>query len=133
VNRSALTRVLIIVLIIGAAFVWRAASREYAVIKTDDGQHNDVYTSLWVVDEDRWVWLRAGNARATWLGHLAPEMQVELDRSGETRRYEVEIDRNPRTRDRIDRMMQEKYGIAERLRAFIWREPTIPVKLVPVD
>ena len=70
---------------------------------------------LWVLDDGYVVWLRAGGPDRTWLRRLEAEPAVELERSGRTRAYRAAPDPDPRVVARVNALMREKYGLADRL------------------
>ena len=116
-----------------AIAVGKSASSDLVVLKTRDVRYQDFYTTLWAVDEDRWLWLRALTPGSEWLGQITPGMEVEIERDGETERYEANVIHDPRVRAQVDAWMREKYGLADRVREWVLGEATVPVKLVPVD
>lgn len=115
--------------VILAILIGQSASSELVVLKTRDIDRQDFYTTLWAVDEDRWIWLRAISPNSPWLEHLSSGKPVELERNGETTRYEVSVIHDPRIRRQVDAWMREKYGLADRARELVWGRDTVPVKL----
>jgi hypothetical protein len=96
-------------------------------------------TELWVVEGDGVpgaaagaLYLRAHSARAGWLERLRGQPQVELSRDGAERAYLAQVVANPETREGVNRAMARKYGISDRLLAWM-ADPSgsIPVRLVP--
>ncbi len=120
-------------LALAAILVGKGASSDLVVLKTRDIEYQDFYTTLWAVDEHRWLWLRALSPDSEWLGQITPGMEVEIERNGETERFEANVIHDPRMRAKVDTWMREKYGLADRVREWVLGSSTVPVKLVPVD
>ena len=96
-------------------------------------------TEVWVVDGDHVpggengsLFLRAHSARATWLARLRQMPEVELERGDEVRPYRAELPDPGALRERLNRAMAVKYGVADRLLAMLL-DPSrsVPVLLVP--
>ena len=105
-------------------------SGEVVVLRTLDEVGRPHETRLWVVDRDGRPWIRAGNAGSGWFVRLQANPAVEVVRGGETLR--VRAVPVPEARDRINDLMNEKYGFADSyICFFLPRERKIPVRIDP--
>jgi hypothetical protein len=89
--------------------------REVVTLRTQrtDGSWHE--TRLWVVDDDGAAWLHS--AGADWAKRFEGDPIVELERAGETRRYRAHA--VPGRHPRIDELLREKYGVADRWVRFL--------------
>jgi hypothetical protein len=68
-------------------------------------------TSLWIVEDEGALWLRAGQNSSGWFERLKAKPEVELERDGRTRSMRaVPV---PEKRDRIHELMRRDYGWAD--------------------
>ncbi|MCP5358387.1 MAG: hypothetical protein H7A06_09615 [Pseudomonadales bacterium] len=106
---------------------------EVVELHTLDPQNERVVTELWVVDDAGLQYLRAGNPEDLWLARIRDNYSVELTRNGETRQYTavVRVDK----RDRINRLMAEKYTWGDSFRELLsgTRAHAVPVELHALD
>jgi hypothetical protein len=104
--------------------------REVVVLRTPlpDGKWRE--TRLWVVDYDGAVWLHS--AGRGWLQRFEGDPIVELERHGQIRRYRAHAVPGPHPQ--IDRLLREKYGLADRWVRFLapCGGSTVPVRLEPL-
>ena len=109
----------------------RLGSRDVGVLRTFDGRGMDLYTTLWVVDDAGFVWIRANRPDRRWLSHVQQNPNVELRRSARQRAYRAMIFDKPEARAYVDPLFRAKYGLADRWRA--WRDAsnTVPIRLEP--
>lgn len=101
--------------------------REVVTLRTPLADGGWQQTRLWVVDHDGDPWLHsAGDA---WVARFEGEPIVELQRNGETLRYRARAVPGPH--DELDRLLREKYGIADRWVRFLapCDEGVVPVRL----
>jgi hypothetical protein len=110
---------------------WIASeSGEVVVVTTRDeaGELHD--TRLWIVDHDGHAWLRAGADVQQWYRRLLSRPQVVVER--EARANEYAAVPLPAERERINRLMLEKYGWADQYIGVLFgREDAIPIRLDP--
>ena len=103
--------------------------REVVTLRTQrpDGRWQE--TRLWIVDDGASSWLHSGGA--DWLKRFERDPVVELERAGEIRRYSAHAVPGPHSR--VDRLLREKYGIADRWVRFIApdNEQVVAVRLDP--
>ena len=89
----------------------------------------DHYTSLWVVDDGEWTWVRAAKRDASWLVHVESGQPVRLQRDGDDLRMIAEVHDTDHARERVSALMAEKYGIADWLREVAFGDDTVAVRL----
>ena len=84
-------------------------------------------TRLWAVDHDGAVWLHS--AGDDWRKRFEGDPIVQLGRGDETRSYRARLDPGPHPE--IDRLLREKYGVADRWVRFVapCDETVLPVRL----
>jgi hypothetical protein len=124
--------VLGLALFFGAIFLAGDLGGEVVVLMTtagDDGGRRE--TKLWIVEDNGQLWLRAGQPDSEWLERLRARPHVTLVRNGAPRDYRaVAI---PKQRERINRLMAERYGWADSLIGLVRDESeTVPIRLDPV-
>lgn len=104
--------------------------REVVTLRTQRPDGTWKTTRLWVVDEGGSAWLHSGGA--DWLRRFEGDPVVELERAGEIRRYRAQAVPGPHAR--VDRLLREKYGFADRWVRFIApdTEATTAVRLDPL-
>ena len=105
---------------------------EVVVLTTYSAGGNPKTTSLWVVDDHEQVWLRAGRPDSDWLWWLEANPRVTLERAGRSTDYRAVV--VPKQRERINRLMAERYGWADQLIGLM-RDPleTRPIRLDPIQ
>ena len=120
----------VIVLIAIAAAL--ADKGEVAILKSRNGNQNWIGTRLWVVDDGGSAWLRAGVPESGWLLRLEANPAVIVERAGTATSFHAVPVSEPAVRDRIHRLMREKYGWADRWISII-RDGSlsVPVRLDP--
>jgi hypothetical protein len=99
---------LVVVVFFSAVMMASETSGEVVSLRTyrEDGLSTE--TSLWVVEDRRLLYLRAGDPESGWLVRLKANPEVELTRGGETRSYRARV--MPGLGSRINELMAEKYG-----------------------
>jgi len=104
---------------------------EVVVLTTTSAGGGRHETKLWVVEDHGQLWIRAGQPSSEWLGRLRAEPRVTLSRNGRVAEYRaVPV---PKQRERINRLMAERYGWADALIGLVRDESeTQPVRLDPV-
>lgn len=108
------------------------AGREVIVLRTRAADGAMQETRLWIVDDaEGRAWLHGG-PDAGWMGRIAVDPDVEIERAGATRRYRAVPVPGPHVE--IDRLLREKYGVADRWVRFVApdNERTAPVRLEPL-
>jgi hypothetical protein len=121
---------LALVVVLAALEIAASESGEVVVLRTRDAAGEAHETRLWVVDHEGRPWLRAGHAGTGWFVRLQADPDVEVVRGGET--LAVRAVPVPGARDRINALVNEKYGAADSYISFFFRrEHKIPVRLDP--
>jgi hypothetical protein len=121
-----------IALVLGLSWsVIREGGHEVGVLRSFDAHGRDLYTTVWVVDDGQFVWIRANRPDRRWLSSVEQNPDVELRRFSRQRRYRAVIYDKPETRAYVAPRFREKYGLADRWRE--WRDgnDTIPIRLQP--
>lgn len=129
-----LTRKGMLVFLIGLAlfFGWKNLSRaaqEIVVLRTLGVRYEDHFATLWVVDDDHFVWIRAENRKRRWLSHLRENPNVDLRRSGQTIAYRATFFDTPEARAYVDPKFRAKYGFADWIRELLGDRDTLPIRL----
>ena len=115
----------------GAAMIASELGGEVVVLHTEDDVGLGYQTSLWVIDDRGQIWLRAGQPGADWLERLKARPRVQLERGGVTVDYNARVLETQR--DRINRLMAEKYGWADQLIGMRRDDSgTMPIRLDPI-
>ena len=105
---------------------------EVVELHTVDASGDFHSTSLWIVDEGGYSYLRAGDRAASWFSNIERQPVVDIERGGEMMRFTaVPV---PRQTSEIDALMARDYGLADRLVAMM-RDPSksVAIRLVPAD
>ncbi len=137
--RKLLAIIVALALILGLAFVLSilAASElggEVVTLRTVDAQGHTQETSLWIVEDQGFPWLRAGVPSSGWLQRIEVHPEVEVERGGRTLRFRAVPVRDPAIRDRIHALMREKYGAADAWISIMRDgEASVPVRLEPAE
>jgi hypothetical protein len=84
--------------------------REVVVLRTEGPGGARQETRLWIVDDGGSSWLHSGGA--DWSRRFAGSPVVEVERGGEVLRYRAHAVPGPHPR--VDRLLREKYGLADR-------------------
>jgi hypothetical protein len=89
--------------------------REVVTLRTQRADGSWWHSRLWIVDDGPSSWLHSGGAK--WRQRVEGDPVVELQRSGEIHRYRAHAVPGPHPR--IDWLLREKYGCADRWVRFI--------------
>lgn len=84
--------------------------REVVTLRTPRPDGTWQETRLWIVDDGGCAWLHS--AGAEWEARFEGDPVVEVERRGEVRRYQAHAVPGPHPR--IDQLLREKYGLADR-------------------
>jgi len=124
-----------VLLLAGLVFVGAIAlagdlGGEVVVLTTYAQGGNPHTTKLWVVDDNGQIWLRAGQPDSDWLRRLQGNDSVQLERNGKVSDYRAVV--VPQQRERINRLMAERYGWADQLIGLVRDgSRTQPIRLDP--
>ena len=120
----------VVLLALGAGWsALRSTSREIAVLRTFDVQGRDLYTTLWVVDDAEFVWIRAARPDRRWISHVVENPKVQLRRQGRSQPYRAVMYDDDRARAYVAPHFRAKYGLADRWREWTQGNDTIPIRL----
>jgi hypothetical protein len=118
------------VVAVAAQFALIEIGREVVTLRTQRPDGTRWETRLWIVDDGGSPWLHSAGER--WRKRFEGDPMIELERDGEIRRYRAHAVPGPHPR--VDELLREKYGIADRWVRLIapCGEDTVPVRLDPV-
>jgi hypothetical protein len=128
-----------VVIAVGAIDLLVFQDDEVATLVTVTPAGEAYETQIWVVEgadlggAEGELWLRAHSREADWLARLIAIPAVEISRDGRTRSFEAAavLDQSG-ARDRVNEAMARKYGVADRMVAWLASpETSVPVRLVP--
>jgi hypothetical protein len=127
-----LTGILLALAVLAGGYFALAESGEVVVLETYDaaGAHT---TRVWVVDDAGFAWLRTGDPQSPWLTRLRANPEVAVTRGGERHVFRAVPVADDATRDRINALTLEKYGLAEEILRALMMDPagTTPIRLGP--
>ena len=120
--------------LLGLSQLLASESGEVLVLETLDAEGQPHETRIWVVDDAGVAWIRGG-ADAGWVQRLLETPEVRAERDGQRAPFRAAPDENPTARDRVNDLMSEKYGFADRFIAVTLgdadREGALPIRLDP--
>ena len=120
------------VLVVAGLFGVSEIGGEVVVLHTRDASGADQATHLWVVDDGGYAWLRSGLPTSGWFVRLETNPDVVVERAGQSSRFRAVPVREPATRDRINGLIRDRYGWADRvISATRDGNRSIPVRLEP--
>ena len=109
---------------------YRSSASEIAVLRAFDGEGQDLFATLWIVDDDHgFAWIRAARPDRRWLSVIAREPNVRVRRDGLTRSYVARIFDTDAARTMVGGKFREKYGLADHWRAWTTGSDTVPIRL----
>ena len=118
------------VVIVLAHFAVIEIGREVATLRTPLADGSWKETRLWIVDDGDVSWVHS--AGRAWIERFDGDPVVEVERNGEVRRYRAHPAPGPHAR--IDQLLREKYGLADRWVRLLapCGDETVPVRLEPL-
>ena len=120
--------------LLGLSQLLASESGEVLVLETLDAEGQPHETRIWVVDDAGAVWIRGG-ADAGWVQRLVETPEVRAERDGQRAPFRAVPDESPAARDRVNALMHEKYGFADRFIAVTLgdadREGALAIRLDP--
>jgi hypothetical protein len=114
-HHVALAVAILVAVAVTAHMAFIEIGREVVVLRTQRPDGTWQETRLWVVDDAGSVWLHSGGEK--WRERFLGDPIVELERGDQIRRYRAHAVPGPHPR--IDRLLREKYGLADRWVRFI--------------
>ena len=117
------------VLLVLAHLAFIEMGHEVITLRTQRPDGSWQQTRLWIVDDGASSWLHSGGA--AWKRRFDGDPIVELERGHRTLRYRAHAVPGPHPN--VDRLLREKYGLADRWVRFISpdNEDTVAVRLDP--
>ncbi len=120
--------------LLGLGQLLASESGEVLVLETLDAEGQPHETRIWVVDDAGVLWVRGGSDSG-WVGRLLETPEIRAERAGQQVAYRAVPDRDPAVRDRVNALMREKYGFADRFIAVSLgdadRADALPIRLDP--
>lgn len=92
-------------------------------------RNQDTFVTLWVVEDQQNLWIRAETKRRLWLDLLQENPLVELTRGGYTNTYHASPLDDSDTQAYVDALFRKKYGRADQLRGIVMPRDTVPIRL----
>lgn len=129
-----LNRQTLLIALLVLTFYWgwqnlSLATSEVVVLRTFGTGHVEHYASLWVIEDDQHIWVRADNRERRWLEHVRANPRVEMSRGGRTNSYLARFFDDADARAYLDSRIRQKYGFADWLREQIDDRDTLPIRL----
>jgi hypothetical protein len=117
-------------LLVAAHMAFIEIGHEVVTLRTQRPDGTWQKTRLWIVDDGDSSWLHSGGD--AWLARFEGNPVVEVERGGQIRRYRAQAVPGPHPR--VDELLREKYGLANRWVRFISpdNEKTVAVRLDPL-
>ncbi len=126
-------KVIFVLIAVGAFLVWdnlSISAHKTAVLHIPPVARNqDIFVTLWVVEDAQSLWIRAESRRRLWLDPLLENPLVELTRSGQTISFRATPFDDPESQTYVDGMFRQKYGRADQLRGLVLPRDTVPIRL----
>jgi hypothetical protein len=113
------------------AYEWIGQNVEVVTLHATSAHEH--YAKLFVVDDPPWVWIRAERPNRLWLASVRENPEVTVLRGDREIAYHAEVWNGEGEHNRIDELFRAKYGLFDRLSAWIWRRDAVPVRLEPRD
>lgn len=117
--------------LVAAHMAFIEIGHEVVTLRTQRADGSWQETRLWIVDDGASSWLHSGGA--AWRKRFDGDPVVELERGSQTKRYRAHA--MPGLHPEVDRLLREKYGLADRWVRFISpdNDQTVAVRLDPYD
>jgi hypothetical protein len=122
---------LVALLVLGAIFL---DNGEIVTLETVDEAGRVHETQLWVVYLDKVPYLRAGRSEVRWLERVRVRPEVDIDIWGGVHRFRAAIQDDRSVRERLNRAMARKYGLADDIWGLVSnRSQSVPIRLERLD
>jgi hypothetical protein len=95
------------------------------------GEHDDYFPNLLIVDDGEDAWIRAERPDRFWLEGIRTNPHVTVHRGDQDVRYNAKIWDGESSREHIDALFRAKYGVIDRISAFVWQRDEVPIRLSP--
>jgi len=107
---------------------------EIVTLETVDEAGRVHETQLWVVYLDEVPYLRAGSSEAHWLERVRLQPEVDIEIRGGVRRFRAALQDDRSVRERLNRAMAHKYGLADGIWGLVSnRSQSVPIRLEPLE
>jgi hypothetical protein len=107
---------------------------EIVTVETVDEAGRVHETQLWVAHLDRTPHLRAGNPESHWLERVRGQPEVDIGIWGGVHRFRATLQDDPAVRERLNRAMARKYGLADDIWGLVSdRSQSVPIRLERID
>ena len=128
--RAVLAFAALVVVVVLAHFAVIELGREVATLRTPVEGGGWKATRLWIVNDGEVAWLHS--AGAAWVERFEGDPIVEIERRGGTLRYRARAVPGPHPE--VDRLLREKYGLADRWVRFIapCNDDVVTIRLEPL-
>ena len=124
--------VLAAVLFVLSIFLASELGSELVTLGTVGADGATTETRLWIVDDGGSAWLRAGVPESGWLLRIQANPAVVVERGGTRASFRAVPVFDAVLRDRIHRLMRDKYGWADRWISIVRNGGgSVPVRLDP--
>jgi hypothetical protein len=91
----------------------------------------DAYPRVFIVDDPPETWIRAERPDRIWLRAVRENPRVIVQRGDRTIAYHAVVGEGDSAR--VDRLFREKYGVFDRISAWLWRRDAVRIRLEPTD
>jgi hypothetical protein len=126
-------KVIFVLIAVVAFLVWdnlSISAHKTAVLHIPPvARHQDIFVTLWVVEDAQSLWIRAESRRRLWLDPLRANPLIELTRKGQTITFRAIPFDDPESQAYVDGMFRAKYGRADQLRGLVMPRDTVPIRL----
>jgi len=114
-------------------FGWNMISAQETVMLQIPTEHEDYYTTLWVVEAKPYLWIRAETPTRSWLEPLRDNPDVYVWRGDERHHYHAVVweNRGSEGHAYVDALFREKYGWVDWARSLLRTTPTTLIRLEP--
>ncbi len=119
---------LLAVLFIGFIMVASELAGETITLRSYRADGLAQETSLWVVEDQGQLWIRAGQPDSKWLARIRARPEVDVTRAGQEKHYRAVV--VPGQLARINRLMAERYGWVDRALGMLRdSSASVPIRL----
>lgn len=108
------------------------STRETLIMHTTDPGAEDRYSTLWFHEEGQFTWIRAENPTLPWVPQLRTNPLVQIKKDGRTVDYRASFLDSADARAFVNAKFREKYGLADRIRAFFEQRDVLAIRLEPI-
>jgi len=103
-----------------AAVMMVESTGERVTIRTWDAKGVGYEARVWICDSEHRSYLRADNPELDWFENIRANSELVVVRDGKGAKYKARILKGPRDNEMVDRLMAEKYELADLISAYIY-------------